>query len=410
MTRWARVAGRAGRRARGGRAAPRAAAAGRRRRRRRPGRQRLPRAVPRPRRRRGGRRRGAALGCRRGRVPAGDRHARAARASSSSELADLPRPAGGAGRCRPATTPTSAVVTALADRDTLVVSDAHIHASLVDAVRLSRRPDRGRRTATSPRSGAALAAAHDRRALVLAESIYSVLGDAAPLIGAGRGVRGARRAARRRRGPRARRAAARGLVRTLGLAGAPHVVVTATLSKALGSQGGAVLGSLAVVEHLVNRARPFIFDTAPGPGRRRVPRWRPCGVLRARPALPDVVRRRRPTWPPPSASSRAGGRGAVGADAVARRWRSRPRPRRWSKGSGWAASGRPRCPTASRGCGSRSAPASPTTTGLAPPTCSSRWSRSTGEPSSSPAPATGVGKTVATAALAARRPGRSLVV
>ena len=31
-----------------------------------------------------------------------------------------------------------AVVTALADRDTLVVSDAHIHASLVDAVRLSR--------------------------------------------------------------------------------------------------------------------------------------------------------------------------------------------------------------------------------------------------------------------------------
>ena len=31
-----------------------------------------------------------------------------------------------------------AVVSALADRDTLVVSDAHIHASLVDAVRLSR--------------------------------------------------------------------------------------------------------------------------------------------------------------------------------------------------------------------------------------------------------------------------------
>ena len=31
-----------------------------------------------------------------------------------------------------------AVVTALADRDTLVVSDAHIHASLIDAARLSR--------------------------------------------------------------------------------------------------------------------------------------------------------------------------------------------------------------------------------------------------------------------------------
>ena len=31
-----------------------------------------------------------------------------------------------------------AVVTALADRDSLIVSDAHVHASLVDAVRLSR--------------------------------------------------------------------------------------------------------------------------------------------------------------------------------------------------------------------------------------------------------------------------------
>ena len=31
-----------------------------------------------------------------------------------------------------------AAVTALADRDTLIVSDAHIHASLIDAARLSR--------------------------------------------------------------------------------------------------------------------------------------------------------------------------------------------------------------------------------------------------------------------------------
>ncbi len=70
--------------------------------------------------------------------------------------------------------------------------------------------------------------------------------------------------------------------------------MTATLSKALGAQGGAVLGSPAVVEHLVNRARPFIFDTglapaaaAGGAGRaRRAPR-----------ATAAADRDRGPRWP-----------------------------------------------------------------------------------------------------------------
>ena len=57
--------------------------------------------------------------------------------------------------------------------------------------------------------------------------------------------------------------------------------MTATLSKALGAQGGAVLGSPALVEHLVNTARPFIFDTglAPAAGGRRA--GRPPGAARA---------------------------------------------------------------------------------------------------------------------------------
>ncbi|MGW5692542.1 aminotransferase class I/II-fold pyridoxal phosphate-dependent enzyme, partial [Streptomyces asiaticus] len=45
----------------------------------------------------------------------------------------------------------------------------------------------------------------------------------------------------------------------------PDVVVTATLSKSLGSQGGAVLGPARVIEHLVNSARTFIFDTGLNP-------------------------------------------------------------------------------------------------------------------------------------------------
>ena len=159
------------------------------------------------------------------------------------------------------------VVTALVGKGDLVISDAHIHASLIDAVRLSRAD-----TVVNPHNDlaaveAALAAHSGARALVLAESIYSVLGDAAPLTelaalcttydallvvdeAHGLGVAGS---------------GGQGLVHALGLAGHPNVVVTATLSKALGAQGGAVLGSPALREHLVNRARPFIFDTALAP-------------------------------------------------------------------------------------------------------------------------------------------------
>ena len=38
-----------------------------------------------------------------------------------------------------------------------------------------------------------------------------------------------------------------------------------TLSKALGSQGGAVVGPAAVIAHLVDTARSFIFDTGLAP-------------------------------------------------------------------------------------------------------------------------------------------------
>ena len=47
----------------------------------------------------------------------------------------------------------------------------------------------------------------------------------------------------------------------LRVPGSDHVVVTMTLSKSLASQGGVVLGPALLREHLINRARPFIFDT-----------------------------------------------------------------------------------------------------------------------------------------------------
>jgi 8-amino-7-oxononanoate synthase len=62
-----------------------------------------------------------------------------------------------------------------------------------------------------------------------------------------------------------RGAGGEGLVHEVGLAGAPDVVMTTTLSKALGSQGGVVLGPRAVRDHLIDAARPFIFDTGLAP-------------------------------------------------------------------------------------------------------------------------------------------------
>jgi 8-amino-7-oxononanoate synthase len=50
-----------------------------------------------------------------------------------------------------------------------------------------------------------------------------------------------------------------------GIAGEPDVVLTLTLSKALGSQGGAVVGPAAVRDHLVDTARAFVFDTGLAP-------------------------------------------------------------------------------------------------------------------------------------------------
>jgi 8-amino-7-oxononanoate synthase len=186
-----------------------------------------------------------------------------------------------------------AVVSALADRGVLIVSDAHVHASLIDATRLARAE-----VSVVPHNDVAaveraLAAAPGRRALVLCESVYSVLGDAAPLpaLAASCARHGALLIVDEAHALGVAGAGGRGLVREHGLAGHPAVIVTATLSKALGAQGGVVLGTPALIEHLVNRARPFIFDTGLAPAA-TAGALAALGVLRAQPALPMVIARR----------------------------------------------------------------------------------------------------------------------
>ena len=56
-----------------------------------------------------------------------------------------------------------------------------------------------------------------------------------------------------------------GLVAEAGLSGRTEVVL-GTLSKALGSVGGYIAGSRALIDWLINRARSFIYSTALPPG------------------------------------------------------------------------------------------------------------------------------------------------
>ncbi|OBK27162.1 8-amino-7-oxononanoate synthase [Mycobacterium asiaticum] len=181
-------------------------------------------------------------------------------------------------------------VVGLSGPGSLLVSDAYSHASLVDACRLSRA-----RVVVTPNRDlgaveAALQSREEHRAVVVTDSVFSADGALAPLRelhevcrrhGAllivdeahGLGVRGG----------------GRGLLYEVGLAGAPDVVVTTTMSKALGSQGGVVLGPAEVRAHLIDAARPFIFDTGLAPAAvgaalaalrlMKAEPWRPQAVL-----------------------------------------------------------------------------------------------------------------------------------
>ncbi|HQY96275.1 MAG TPA: 8-amino-7-oxononanoate synthase [Phycicoccus sp.] len=162
-----------------------------------------------------------------------------------------------------------ATVTALADADTLIVSDAHAHASLIDGARLSRAGVAVARHNDIDHVRGLLATRTQTHALVIVESIYSVLGDRAPLrdLIALTAESGAVLVVDEAHALGAAGPGGAGLVaETLaGQAFPTHVVITATLSKAFGSQGGVVLARAEVREHLVNTARSFIYDTGLAP-------------------------------------------------------------------------------------------------------------------------------------------------
>ncbi|KAF0970534.1 8-amino-7-oxononanoate synthase [Gordonia sp. YY1] len=177
------------------------------------------------------------------------------------------------------------------DSGDLIVSDTGSHASLIDGCRLSRARvvvvDRGDHEAVR----AALAERTEERALVVTDSVYSIDGEPAPVadLYAAARAHGAVLLVDEAHAVGVRGPGGRGLVAEQGLSGAPDLVVTTVLSKSFGSQGGVVLGPEILRSHLIDCARPFIFDTGLNPAAVGAARAA-LRVLRSDPALPDRLR------------------------------------------------------------------------------------------------------------------------
>lgn len=159
-------------------------------------------------------------------------------------------------------------ISALAGQADVIILDKLCHASLVDGARLSGATIRVFPHNHLEKLERLLAWARENYAkanvLVVTESVFSMDGDTAPLraivelkerFGAwlmvdeahGVGVLGPR---------------GRGLAAELGVAERIDIQM-GTLGKALGAAGGAICGSATLIDFLVNRARSFIFSTAP---------------------------------------------------------------------------------------------------------------------------------------------------
>jgi glycine C-acetyltransferase/8-amino-7-oxononanoate synthase len=157
-------------------------------------------------------------------------------------------------------------IAALAGPGEVVFSDELNHASIIDGCRLARAETVVYRHNDAQHLESLLREAAGTPALIVTDGVFSMDGDVAPLpelLALARRY-GARLMVDEAHATGAVGPGGRGAVAAAGLSGEVDVVV-GTLGKALGSYGAYVCASAETVEFLINRARPFIFSTAPPP-------------------------------------------------------------------------------------------------------------------------------------------------
>jgi len=165
-------------------------------------------------------------------------------------------------------------ICALLGKDDIIILDKLVHACIVDAARLSGAKIRvfahndlnDLEDKLKWAAGSRHPSPATRHILIVTESIFSMDGDAAPLLEmvALKEKYGAWLMADEAHATGLYGKHRRGRVEELGVSGQIEIQM-GTLGKALGAGGGYISGSRVLIDFLVNRARSFIFSTAPVP-------------------------------------------------------------------------------------------------------------------------------------------------
>ena len=169
-------------------------------------------------------------------------------------------------------------ICALLGKDDIIIPDKLIHASIVDAARLSGSMirvfghndledlEKNLKWTKENIEHRTLNAERRTRVLIVTESVFSMDGDHAPLreIAALKEKYGAWLMVDEAHATGLYGKHRRGLAEELGVSGQIEIQM-GTLGKAIGASGGYICGSRRLIDLLVNRARSFIFSTAPVP-------------------------------------------------------------------------------------------------------------------------------------------------
>ena len=168
-----------------------------------------------------------------------------------------------------------AVMTTFAEADDIIVSDERNHASLIDGIRLSpaRREIVAHNDVAAARRALNAGAGEARRAadeagarFLVVESLFSMDGDEAPLAAYAEicAATGAHLIVDEAHAVGVYGARGTGLIEEHGIADRVFLSIN-TAGKALGVSGAFVAGPAWAIDYLIQRARPFIFSTAPPP-------------------------------------------------------------------------------------------------------------------------------------------------